>query len=580
MDSPLVETSSIFDLWRLHPRGDYLIARGGSLIPPPRHVNLTLTNKCNLRCEICGSQKTLDKSKTPRSHMDIEIFRQIAETTFPFLTEVELNSLGDPLFYPDIEEVLDTIIAHKCAYRIQHNGTLLTDNIIERLTRSAGMVSLSIDAVGPLFDQVRRNGIWEKASPGLSKLAASRDPKRVIIWIYPTVTQRTIGNLLDIVVWAHENNMDCVAFHDYDPIENSFEAVPDKAEKERQFEKISNFLVKQNSRLRVLDDSRTIYMGIGALQREMPSAQKARYGVYGFNFPVEDGPSGSRQKELCPVPWQSFGIDIEGQINMCCRSQLFPFGSATSVESFADVWLGRNLTKLRQSLTRGSEEALPLLPCGPCVHKFAPKAAKKKRSISYKNNVSIDQNGFVEEGSKLVLTFLRRENPLCPGYQASLPLGFDPEAYELMENGIPLGPLSSHSDTITEGKGRYCFKGNTLYFSSSDNSDPLRNNRHYELRRKIEHLGTFTHNVDDIRHDEGRRYFTLIPSYWADSKVEILENGEVLAASEVDDIDLIANQAGAKRLLSGTTLYFSLTDASDPRRNGRNYIIRRMAPEE
>src|SRR5207237_4943480 len=100
------------DLWRLHPRGDYFLARGGSIVGPPITANLALTNKCNLRCEICGSQKYLDQTETRRRHMPFATFEAVADTIFPFLVTVELNSYGDPLLYPHTPEVLALIDLH------------------------------------------------------------------------------------------------------------------------------------------------------------------------------------------------------------------------------------------------------------------------------------------------------------------------------------------------------------------------------------------------------------------------------------------------------------------------------------
>src|SRR4051812_17468563 len=87
------------DLWQFHPRGDYFLSRGGSMVPPPDTANLALTNKCNLRCEICGSQKYLDQTEARRRHMSLRTLEGVAETLFPFLITVELNSQGDPLLY-------------------------------------------------------------------------------------------------------------------------------------------------------------------------------------------------------------------------------------------------------------------------------------------------------------------------------------------------------------------------------------------------------------------------------------------------------------------------------------------------
>jgi len=58
---------------------------------------------------------------------------------------------------------------------------------------------------------------------------------------------------------------------------------------------------------------------------------------------------------------------------------------------------------------------------------------------------------------------------------------------EVLEDGRPLGPAhSSHFDIRELGCGRYSHWGKQLYFSTSDNSNPLTNGRRYrviEVRR-------------------------------------------------------------------------------------------------
>ncbi len=58
-----------------------------------------------------------------------------------------------------------------------------------------------------------------------------------------------------------------------------------------------------------------------------------------------------------------------------------------------------------------------------------------------------------------------------------------PSSAELLENGVPLlYPNALHDDIRNLGRGRYSFWHDAVYFSSSDNSDPLTNGRHYEIR--------------------------------------------------------------------------------------------------
>jgi len=120
-------------LWDLHPAASFFRTHAGNGISPPIFCNLGLTNKCNLRCEICGSQKFLDETCVRRRHMDIRRVEAVAKTLFPVIAEVELNSQGDPLLHPKIARVLELIEHHRCDLKVQTNGTLFTDRVIDLL---------------------------------------------------------------------------------------------------------------------------------------------------------------------------------------------------------------------------------------------------------------------------------------------------------------------------------------------------------------------------------------------------------------------------------------------------------------
>ncbi|RME49663.1 MAG: hypothetical protein D6795_11380, partial [Deltaproteobacteria bacterium] len=53
----------------------------------------------------------------------------------------------------------------------------------------------------------------------------------------------------------------------------------------------------------------------------------------------------------------------------------------------------------------------------------------------------------------------------------------------LYEDGVPLGPrMALHEEIRRKGGGRYSHWGDTLIFSTSDNSDPNENGRRYTFR--------------------------------------------------------------------------------------------------
>lgn len=72
-----------------------------------------------------------------------------------------------------------------------------------------------------------------------------------------------------------------------------------------------------------------------------------------------------------------------------------------------------------------------------------------------------------------------------PAFQAAFPNEYPKHLPSLMlEDGQPLPyPLDNHAEIAHKGMGRYSIwrDSNTIYFSSSDNSDPRNNGRQYEL---------------------------------------------------------------------------------------------------
>jgi MoaA/NifB/PqqE/SkfB family radical SAM enzyme len=464
--------------WLLHPRGRYFLERGGAEVAPPAYCNLGLTNKCNLRCEICGSQKYLDETGVRRRHMDYELFEQVAETLFPFLYEVELNSQGDPLLHPRIGDVLAAIARHDCNVKVQTNGTLLSDRLIALLKDQHGFVMLSLDAVGPRFDEVRRGGRWSEAEPQLEKFLAARDPRRVRVGIYPTLTARTVGEALNIVRWAAEHDVDEVAFHRYVPVKNSFEEIPPVDGVQAAVAALRTWLDREGDVMEVkLDGAPLNAAPVPERRTAFASPHKRELTLRpvgpGNMFPMPRAAPYADPVSICVAPRAYIEIGLDGQVSACCRSQDVPLGYATSVEAFAEAWFGRNYRTIRDSLKRSAGGALPLVNCGPCIQSHAPDALYGRAA----------ENGLdFTHLAAIRLEAIQQEFKHC--HISRLPPGIDPERYALYEDEVSLGPGKQlHDDIRLMGQGRFSIWGQALYFSSSDNSDARLNGRCYTLRR-------------------------------------------------------------------------------------------------
>jgi MoaA/NifB/PqqE/SkfB family radical SAM enzyme len=466
-------------LWDRHPQGAFFRARGGDEIPPPLFCNIGLTNKCNLRCEICGSQKFLDATGVRRRHMDIGLFEDVAQVLFPSMAEVEMNSQGDPLLHPQIDRVLEVIAQHRCEIKVQTNGTLFSPRIIDLLSQNHGTVMLSLDAVGSAFDEVRRGGNWAKAEPGLNEFLRRREPGRMAVGVYPTLTRRSLPYALDVVRWAAVHDIDEVSFHRYIPIQNSFEEAPEAAELSALADRLRSWARKQNVSMQIRLDG-TLLAGDDKLRRRTFADEfKWSIGrlVQGTMYPMDAGGKADPIK-ICVAPDHYVEVGLDGQVGACCRAQDVNLGYATSPEAFASTWFGHNYRIIRDSLRRDARGAFPLPNCEGCIAAFSPSSLGERKAVDYHHGKArgLDYSDWDE----IPIDAVQKERGHC--FIAAMSPGADLAEYVLFEDDRPLGPGDAmHDDIRQHGGGRFSLWGQQVYFSTSDNSDPRRNGRRYHL---------------------------------------------------------------------------------------------------
>lgn len=480
--------ASASDLWLMHPKGQYLLERGGREIPPPITAGIALTNKCNLRCEICGSQKSLDDRGSVRRHSELDLLRSVAETVFPVLITVELNSQGDPLLSPHIEEVLALIRDHKCELKVQTNGTLFSDRIVDLLISMTGEVNISLDAVGPKFDEVRRGGVWSKAEPGILNLLNQRDPSRLKVGLYPTLTRRTIGEVVNVIEWAGKTGIDYVTFHRYDPLAiGNTEEAPTPLEYERAKELAAQWCDSSGYPLNVMfEGQRMNREAFPDRKTEVCSPEKQAFKRFYVapSYPTEIDREGANPNFICDAPNSYIDIGLSGEAAACCRAQEVPIGLATSVEEFSKTWFGYNYKVIRNSLRRSENGPLPLMNCEQCIGYHAPKSLSGRKAVDYGDGPSTSVEGGLELAIKgdVLFEHIRpyKGGVYCAAY---LSPGIDSALFDLVEDATILRKVD---ELASVEAGTYFVSGRKVYFKSTDGKDPRLSfsGKHYAFRPK------------------------------------------------------------------------------------------------
>lgn len=509
--------------------------------------------------------------------MKLETFEAVAETLFPLLLIVELNSQGDPLLYPHIADVLERIRAHGCEIKVQTNGTLFADQILSLLLEQYGTIMLSLDAVGPKFDEVRSGGNWAKAEPGLLRLLAERDPAKLSVGIYPTLTERTIGEAFNVVRWAVEQGADQVSFHRYVPILNSWEKAPSEQEYEMTRERLARWLADNGNPIEVrfendvLNDRHIRNRRTDFLSRK----QFAFWRKMSPSMPTEADASNAHKQFICSAPASYVEIGLEGQIAACCRSQDVPLGYATSAESFADAWFGTNYARIRRSLEREHAGAYALPNCEACVNFFAPTAGGGRRSVDYTGEQRVEDALDFGDVDEIFIDEIRTERGLC--LTARIPPGVRQRGIALFEDDRQLSAhCSQHDDIRNLGGGRFAVNGQSLYFSTSDGSDARRNGRQYRLR--LLPLAEDDVPLGALVHDSANAYIAELIRSFETAEYILFEDEKVLGPANCLH-DSIRSEGDGRYSIQGNSIYFSASDSSDPRANGRCYRLRKLSRE-
>ncbi len=149
-----------------------------------RHLEMGVTEQCNLRCEYCSYGKARSWS---RCHADVHMSRETAlaavDHFLPRCVEAEDPAIsfygGEPLL---AFEVIREVVSHvrsrpdgeRFRFTVDTNATLIDDEVAEFLTREKLNVQVSLDGPREIHDRYRRTksgaGTWDRVVAGVDRL--------------------------------------------------------------------------------------------------------------------------------------------------------------------------------------------------------------------------------------------------------------------------------------------------------------------------------------------------------------------------------------------------------------------------
>jgi SynChlorMet cassette radical SAM/SPASM protein ScmE len=167
------------------------------VVSTPRRVSIAITGRCNLRCQYCFyADEMVAKDDLPTKDW-LAFFNTLGDLG---VMEVTLTG-GEAFTRSDLFELIDRLIANRMRYCILTNGTLVTDDLIEKLKTGKRRIRLnylqvSIDGSCAEVHNRSRPNSFEHALRGVKLLKEAG---------IPVIVRTTINkhNLDDLENTAH-----------------------------------------------------------------------------------------------------------------------------------------------------------------------------------------------------------------------------------------------------------------------------------------------------------------------------------------------------------------------------------------
>lgn len=307
------------------------IAAGG--IPPPVHIRLKPTNRCNHRCAYCCyrhpdlllGETMQERDEIPQAKMQ-ELVEDLVEMG---VRAVTFSGGGEPLCYPHIVEAASALADGGIKIAMLTNGSQLEGEAAALLAQRATWVRVSIDAVdAETYARVRSIGVgaFDRVCNNM-RAFASIPGRTCVLGANLIVTHENCDDVLRFLQLARELGLDHVKV--------SGAVVSTDPEKNREY-------------IAVFHD---------AVKAQIREAQATLTGEHfsvidKVHFPDSAGESFVREYTWCPMARCLTVIAADQNVYTCQDKAYTPDGLLGSIQEqrFAELWAGPELRERLQHL--------------------------------------------------------------------------------------------------------------------------------------------------------------------------------------------------------------------------------------
>ncbi len=287
---------------------------------------LFLTNRCNLKCQMCGycEQNTSENGK---DELSTEQWKAVLDSGHELGAFLVSMTGGEALLRPDIFEILSHAKSLGMSVHLCSNGTLINEEIARKLDKcGVDSVSVSIESHDKdRHEELRGNNSYKAAVTGI-ELLLKHTPKAKIGINY-CITAKNFRDLSAMVTFAEELGVHQLKFapihtnlqHRHRPLEGQDELVFSKdllGELEVEIKKLKEAVERSK-----LDTTSTMFLdGIPSLYSD-------------------------KRNFFCFAGYVSCAVNPKGMVTPCCDMD-----SSLSVKdkTLEDIWFSEEFEQMRE----------------------------------------------------------------------------------------------------------------------------------------------------------------------------------------------------------------------------------------
>lgn len=340
-----------------------LYLRTGWNLTRPSDIKITLTDRCNYRCQYCNHWSR----ETYRDELDFAQWRDIVDQLRAFLGRFVIQfSGGEPMLSPAFLPLVTHCRVRGIDWGLITNGSMLRGRPLEQLVAARPLnVDISVDSNrAGAHDRVRGiPGSLVRITENLRALLAARaaSGQRFPVRIKPTVHADNFDHLREIVDWAQE--MDGGLLVDFSPVR-----LGEGEARDRLYVTGDNALARLDMEIEAL-----IAMKAAGAPIETSVDKLRAIGAHFRGEPVRQGKAG------CLVGLRTLDIRPDGRVNQCWR---FRDSGDLRTETPEALWARTRRTIAAQALACEHAETRR---CGTACTAHRSFVQDVRRGLLYRN---------------------------------------------------------------------------------------------------------------------------------------------------------------------------------------------------